>query len=336
MRPPISPSPGQSTIKWITLGIGLGLLPLLLEQYPLILLSSALALSIGCLGVNLLMGYTGLLSLGHAGYFGIGAYAGALLVTFGNVRSLEIYLIAGVLAGTAVAAFFGLLCVRTTRIFFSILTLALAQIVHSLFISGAAFKPFGDTGKGFFLIGSGGLYIPRLTIGGRELAPEAFTVALYYVVLLAFLTCTFLMWRLVNSPFGLSLCAIRDNAARAEFIGIRVRAHRWRAFVFSAAFTAVAGGLSGQLDRQVTPQQLDWQLSAELVLACVLGGTRHFSGPIIGACALIALKEVALRVTDYHLLILGLMLVLVVFVLPGGSVDAARRLRRRLSVGSKT
>ena len=180
------------------------------------------------------------------------------------------------------------------------------------------------------------MYIPRLTIVGRELAPETFTTAMYYVVLLAFLICTFVMWRLVNSPFGLSLCAIRDNGVRAEFIGIRVRDHRWRAFVFSCAFTAVAGGLSGQLDRQVTPQQLDWQLSAELVLACVLGGTRHFSGPIVGAGALIALKEIALRVTDYHLLILGVMLVLVVFILPGGVVEAARRLHRRLTVGSKT
>ena len=214
--------------------------------------------------------------------------------------------------------------------------MALGQVVHSLFISGAAFKPFGDIGKGFFLIGNGGLYIPRLTIVGRELAPETFTTAMYYVVLLAFLICTFVMWRLVNSPFGLSLCAIRDNGVRAEFIGIRVRDHRWRAFVFSCAFTAVAGGLSGQLDRQVTPQQLDWQLSAELVLACVLGGTRHFSGPIVGAGALIALKEIALRVTDYHLLILGVMLVLVVFILPGGVVEAARRLHRRLTVGSKT
>ena len=331
MGPAISRSVGRRTIRWITLTTTLGLLPLLLDPYHLILLSSALALSIGCLGVNLLMGYTGLLSLGHAAYFGLGAYAGALLFTFGNVHSLEIYLVAGVVASTGVAALFGFLCVRATRIFFSILTLALGQVVHSLFISGAAFKPFGDIGKGFFLIGNGGLYIPRLTIVGRELAPEAFTTAIYYVVLLAFLTCTFLMWRLVNSPFGLSLCAIRDNAARAAFIGIRVRAHRWRAFVFSAAFTAVAGGLSGQLDRQVTPQQLDWQLSAELVLACVLGGTRQFSGPILGAGALIALKEVALRVTDYHLLILGVMLVLIVFVVPGGAVDAARRLRRRLA-----
>lgn len=336
MQPAISSSASQRTVGWIALATSLALLPLALDPYPVILLSSALALSIGCLGVNLLMGYTGLLSLGHAGYFGLGAYAGALLVTFGDVHSLEVYLVAGVLASTAVAALFGSLCVRTTRIFFSILTLALAQIVHSLFISGAAFKPFGDMGKGFFLIGNGGLYIPRLTIGGRELAPEAFTTAMYYVVLLAFLTSTFLMWRLVNSPFGLSLRAIRDNAVRAEFIGIRVRNHRWRTLVFSAAFTAVAGGLSGQLDRQVTPQQLDWQLSAELVLACVLGGTRHFSGPIIGAWALIALKEVALHVTDYHLLILGLMLVLIVLVLPAGAVDAALRLRRRFSIRSKT
>ena len=248
------------------------LLPVLLPLYYLIVLERALALSIACLAVNLLLGYTGLLSLGHAAYFGIGAYAGGFLFTFRNVTSFEAYLLAGVLASAALAALVGTLCVRATRIFFTILTLACAQMVHALFVGGAAFRPFGEHGKGFFLIGEGGLYLPRFTIAGRELPPGQFEVAFYYVTLGAFLATALLLSRIVRSPYGMALRAIRDNETRAEFVGVRVRCCRWRAFVISGVFAGLAGALAGQVDRQVTPHQLDWLLSAELVVATVLGG----------------------------------------------------------------
>jgi branched-chain amino acid transport system permease protein len=301
-------------------------LPMVLDPYPVIVLSSALVLAIACLGVNLLLGYTGLLSLGHAAYFGVGAYAGAFLFTFGDMTSLEAHLASGVLAAAALAAIIGVLCVRATRIFFTILTLAFAQVVHSLFVSGAVFRPFGDHGKGFFLIGHGGLYIPRFTLFGTDLDPEPFNTALYYVILAVFLASVAVMLRLVHSPFGLALRAIRDNAERAALVGIPVRHYRWGAFVLSAVFTGLAGGLAGQLDRQVTPQQLDWPFSAYLVVATMLGGKGHFWGPVLGAFAVVALREIALRFTDYHNLLLGTMLVVVVLAAPGGLAGAAASL----------
>ena len=116
---------------WIALVIVLlALLPLVLPRYHLLVFGRALALCIACLGVNVLLGYTGLLSLGHAAYFGIGAYAGGFLFTFGHVTSIEAYLVAGLLASTALAALVGILCVRTTRIYFTMLTLAFAQAVR--------------------------------------------------------------------------------------------------------------------------------------------------------------------------------------------------------------
>lgn len=313
---------------WTRLGIGLGaaallLLPAVVPPYYLIVVQSALALSIAGLGVNLLLGYTGLLSLGHAVYFGVGAYAGGFLYTFADVTSFEVYLVAGALAATALAAAVGALCVRATGIFFAILTLAFAQTVHALFVSGAAFRPFGQYGKGFFLIGEGGLYLPRFTIGGGEIPPGQFERTFYYVVLAAFLLSALTLSRVVRSPFGMALRAIRDNETRAVFVGIPVRRYRWGAFVISGLFAGLAGGLAGQVDRQVTPHQLDWSLSAELVVAIIVGGSRCFWGPVVGAFALVALKEIALRFAIYHGLVLGLTLVLVVRLLPGGVTGSA-------------
>ncbi len=301
------------------------LMPLLLPPYYLIVLCHALVLSIACLGVNLLLGTTGLLSLGHAAYFGVGAYAGGVLFTFFDVRDLEVYLLSGVLASTALSAVFGAVCVRGTSIHFTILTLALAQVVHSLFISGIAFRPAGGLGKGLFLLGGGGLYIPRFAIVGTDLAPDRFIPALYYVILVAFFGSLFLLWRIGRSPFGMALRAIRDNETRAAFVGIRVRRYRWYAFMLSGVFTGLAGGLFGQLDRQVTPEQLHWVFSAKLVLATVLGGTGRFLGPVAGAFAFVALQELSLRVTLYHGLVLGAILIVVVLAFPRGIAGGVGR-----------
>lgn len=315
--------------------IALTLMPTVVSPYYVIVLSQALVFAIACLGLNLLLGNTGLLSLGHAAYFGVGAYTGGFLFTFFDVSSLEVYLLSGVLAATALAALFGFLCVQGTRIHFTILTLAFAQLVHSLFIAGIIFRLAGGVGRGLFLLGYGGLYIPRMTLLGINFPPELFTTALYYVIVAAFLASVGLMWLIVHSPFGKALQAIRENDNRAECIGIPVRTYRWRAFIISGVFTGLGGGLSGTLARQVTPEQLHWLFSAQLVLATMLGGSRHFLGPVVGAVAFTTLQELALRVTLYHGLVLGLLLIAVVFVFPeglaGGATLAVTKLRGLLT-----
>lgn len=299
------------------------LAPVLLPSYSLVVVCYALVLAIACLGVNLLLGTTGLLSLGHAAYFGVGAYTGGFLFTFFDLQSLEGYLLSGVLASAALSAAFGAVCVRATRIHFTILTLALAQVVHSLFVAGVVFRLAGGVGRGLFLLGAGGLIIPRFTIAGILFGPDRFIPALYYVILVALLGAVGLLWRIGRSPFGMALRAIRDNDERAAFVGIRVRRYRWYAFVISGAVTGLAGGLFGQLDRQVTPEQLHWMFSAKLVLATVLGGMRHFPGPVIGALTFTAIQEASSRVTLYHGLVSGLLLILVVLAFPGGVAGSA-------------
>ncbi|MFQ5897782.1 MAG: branched-chain amino acid ABC transporter permease [Candidatus Methylomirabilia bacterium] len=305
-------------------------MPLLLPPYSLIVLCYALVLSIACLGLNLLLGTTGLLSLGHAAYFGVGAYTGGFLYRFSPVNSLEIYLLSGVLSSAVLSAVVGFLCVRATRIHFTILTLVFAQMVHSLFISGIIFRPFGGVGKGLFLLGGGGLYIPRFTIVGTEFVPDLFIPAFYYVILAAFFGSTFLLSRIGLSPFGKALRAIRDNETRAAFIGIPVRQYRWYAFILSGIFAGLAGGLFGQLSRQITPEQLHWLFSAQLVLATVLGGTRQFLGPVLGAFAFVALEDLSSRVIGYRGLLLGSLLIVVVSTFPGGLAGSAMVLLEKI------
>jgi len=308
----------------------LAVVPLAVNPYYVILTGYALVFSIACLGLNLLLGHAGLLSLGHVAYFGLGAYTGAFLFTFGDVTSFELYLVSGVACAALAASVVGFLCVRTARIFFTILTLVFTQTLQALFVGGMAFRPFGEVGTGFFLIGHGGLYLPRFTLAGVELEPARFTFVFHYVTLTAFAGCTILMWRLLHSPFGMALRATRDNETRARFVGVPVARYRWIAFVISAAVMALAGGLFGQLVRQITPQQVGWLFNAELVVATVLGGTRAFAGPIIGAFVMVALTELALRFPLSHHLVLGALLIGVLFVSPGGLAELGVRAWARL------
>lgn len=327
---------GAAAAGWAAAAAGLAALGILLPPYPRLVVASGLVRAIACLGLDLVYGHAGLLSLGHAAYFGTGAYAGAFLVTFFEVSAFETYLVAGVVAATVLAALGGLVCVRATRLHFAILTLAYGQVVHALFEGGAAFRPFGDTGKGYFLVGHGGLYIPRLRMAGVTLAPEPFLGAIYGVVAAAFLLTLAVVRRVRRSPFGLALRAIRESDTRAASVGLAVRRYRWAAFVVSGTVVGLAGALAGQLDRQVTPEQLHWLLSARLVLAVAVGGRGHPWGPVAGAALLTALEEAAHRFPVAHRLVLGALLIGAVWLFPGGVAATAERWWARLRAGRLT
>jgi len=304
------------------------LMPFMLAVYPLIILSHMLVFSIACLGLNVLFGTAGCFSLGHATFFGVAAYTGAFLYRFYSVESLELYLASGVLSSTIFAAVIGFLCARMTKIFFALLTLALSMVAHSLVIDGAVFMLFGGLGWALYLLGEGSMYIPRFTILGTQFNPHEFNSAFYNVIVAAFIVTILVLWRLSRSPFGQALRAIRDNETRAAFIGIPVWQYRWYAFILSGFFLGLAGGLYGQLARQITPEQLHWIFSAQLVLATVLGGTRHFLGPVLGAFAFVGLDEVASRWTVGRNSAFGILLIIVVFVFPLGIAGAVGTLTK--------
>lgn len=323
-------------LAWALAALSLLVLPAVAPPYPLLEVCYALALGLAALGFNLLYGTAGLLSLGHAAYFGLGAYPGALLVQVADLRSFEAYLALGVLTATAAAALAGTACVRATRMHFTILTLAFGQLVHAAFVSGAAFRPLGDFGKGLLFIGYGGLYIPRLALLGTVPPPERFVATFYYVVLLASGLALGLLWRVSRSPFGMALRALRDNDLRAACVGVPVRSYRWRAFVLSGAVTGLAGALHGQLDRQVTPEQLHWLFSARLVVVTVLGGSRWLLGPVVGAGLFVLLSHVARRFALSHGLVLGALLIGLVLACPGGVSEALARVAGRSSARGST
>jgi branched-chain amino acid transport system permease protein len=310
--------------------IALLMLPHIVTPYQTILMSYGLIMAIAALGFNLLLGYSGLLSFGHSAYFGLGAYAVAFMVKYLHVASMELFLIGGLIATLLVTAVFGVICVRYTRIFFAILTLALSQVVWSL-----AFKFFWVTG------GTDGLRIPTPTIlNGLVSVPKnkiAFLASTYYYyVLVVFLIFVALMWVIVHSPFGQTLQAIRDNETRAAFLGVHVRQARWIAFMISGGFTGVAGILWAPLNGLTTPDILYWPFSGEIVFLTVLGGFGTFSGPIIGAVVFNYLKTYAVGVTVYWQLLLGAVLIVLVLALPTGIMGTLIRLAWKIkAVGQK-
>jgi branched-chain amino acid transport system permease protein len=316
------PSLSQALMMAAPVVAGLALLPRVIDLYQTELLIYGFTFAIAALGFNLLLGYTGLLSFGHSAYFGMGAYAVAFVVRDLHVQSMELCILAGLVSTLVIAAIFGYVCVRHTRIFFGILTLALSQVVWSL-----AFKFFWVTG------GTDGIRVPRggITLLGGLVdfkgsgSYQKFVYSYYYYVLVLFVVAAAVMWVIVHSPFGKALQAIRDNEVRAGFVGIRVRRYRWIAFVISGLFTGLAGALWVPLNGLTTPDILYWPFSGEIVFMTVLGGFRTFTGPIVGAVAFNYLKVYAVASSQYWQLVLGVVLVALVMVLPAGIVGTLER-----------
>lgn len=316
----------HSTLRILAWVIPVALLllaaPFVIDPFQTLTLTYGLIAAIGALGFNLLLGYTGLLSFGHSAFFGAGAYTVAFLVKYLKIASMELFLAGSVLVSAIVSVLFGYVCVRYTRIFFGILTLALSQVLWSL-----AFKFFWVTG------GTDGLRVPTPTLLGAAAIDDKMEFLVhryYYYVLAVFAICVLLMWMIVHSPFGKALQAIRDNETRAEFIGIRIRRYRLIAFVISGIFTGVAGALWAPLNGLASPDILVWTFSGEIVFMTVLGGFRTFVGPIVGAIAFTYLKTYAVGFTVYWQLLLGTVLVLLILALPTGIMGAVDRLASKM------
>jgi len=295
----------------------LALLPDYIGLYQTQLLTYGLIAAIAALGFNILLGYTGLLSFGHSAFFGIGAYAVAFLLRDAGIHSMELYLLIGLPIAAIASALFGYVCVRHTRIFFGILTLALSQVLYSL-----AFKFFWVTG------GTDGLRVARPTLLAGMLtftgagAYQRFVHSYYYYVLAVFAISVAIIWLIVHSPFGKALQAIRDNETRARFLGLRIRRFRGLPFLISGPFTGLAGVLWVPLNGLTTPEILYWPFSGEIVFSALLGGFRNFTGPIVGGIVFTYLKTYAIATTEYWQLLLGVVLVLLVLILPTGIVGA--------------
>ena len=303
--------------------------PYLLPIHDLLLFEYGLAFAIVGLGFNLLLGYTGLLSFGHGAYFAAGAYAVAMMGKYlPQAYAMEILIPAALLFSLLVSIIFGFLCVRHTKIFFSILALSLSMLLFALL-----FKLYHLTG------GSDGLRVPIPTMFGmafKGIRRPLFLAGTYYYFLLAMFTLSFLIMRgIVGSPFGKALQAIRDNEIRAELIGIRVRRYRLYAFCISGMYAGLGGALWSFVNGHVTADLSHWVFSGEIVYMTLLGGFGIVEGPIVGAMIFTYLKLYAMGNTEYWMFVIGATLILLVLLLPNGVAGAVAALWTKMRKGKK-
>jgi len=294
------------------------LLPWVAGRYPVYLTMQILILAVFALGFNLLFGYTGLLSFGQAGFFAVGAYGCAKILL--AVPNLFLGIAGGVALAGIAAFLLGILSVRHTRIYFSMLTLAFGMMIYSI-----AWKWRDFTGGDDGLVG-----IPRaaLEIPGLVSINVSAMDRYYYVVLALSLAAIYVMYRLVRSPLGLTLQAVRDSETRAEFAGVPVRRYRLVAFTIAGLYAGLAGALLPPLENTVTPPIAHWSTSAEPVLATLMGGIHTFSGPIVGAFLFLVIKDVIFRFTEYWLIWFGIIVVALVMFFPEGIMSIFGRHRR--------
>ena len=280
----------------------LSVLPVVISSYYTRLVAVGILYGIAATGFNILFGYTGLLSFGHAMFWGLGGYIVAIgLIKLGLGFPLSILLSLIILVLTALGT--GYISLRHTEIYFAMLTLALSQLAYAIMLKWRSL-----TG------GDEGLYgIPR---------PLGTITHYYYLVLLVSSVTLLAVWLVLRSPIGLAFQTIRDNPSRAETIGYNVRRLRLLSFLISGIVTGIAGIMYVPLEGAITPEALYWTFSAEIVFMALLGGTRAFLGPFIGGIVYVFIRDYAMDITEYWLFVMGVILALLVYLLPDGIVGA--------------
>lgn len=301
---------------------GLLVLPLVGPTHYALLMLSFFAHSIVLLGLNLLFGYTGLLSFGHGLFLALGAYSAAYLTSKLGIRHMEVILIVAALVSVLVAVPVGLLCVRYVKIYFGMLTLAFGMLFWSFLV-----KFYNLTGA------DQGMRVLTPSLLGQAPAPGeqlGFLVGpYYYYCFVLLLLMGFVMWRIVHSPFGLCLRTVRENPVKAEYLGIAVTRYRWYSFLVSAVYAGVGGALLAPVSGLADPTLTYWTQSGLLVFMLLLGGFRNFFGPLLGAFAFIFLQDRVMAHTEYWRLVFGAILALVVIVAPGGLMGLLQSWWRR-------
>ena len=278
--------------------------------------SRVVVLGLAAMSLNFLLGYTGVLSFGHAAYFGLGAYGAAMTIRY-LVPSTGLSLVVGILTGTIAAAIIGPLIIRLRGVYFAMVTIAFGQVFYFI-----AFRWNSVTGGDDGL--TGWTRLP-LHLGFVTIDILHKPVAFYYLILAVFAVAVGVMAWLLRSPFGRTLIAIRENERRARFLGISVDQHIWFSWVISCGFVSLAGALYALLNNFVDPRALYWTQSGDFVIMVVLGGMRSFWGPLLGAAIFVVLQDYLSSETENWMSFIGLFFVLVVLFFPRGILGIIRR-----------
>ena len=276
-------------------------LPWIAPYFYIFIVTEILILGLFAASFNLIFGYAGMLSFGHAAFFGVGAYATALLLQGAQWPLLACLLVA-VAAGAVLALVIGFFSVRLNEVYFSMLTLAFGMMVYAVVHQWRSVTN-GSDGIAGFRVTSLGL--------GFDLALGSPSVY-YHVVLVIVAIATAILYLICRSSFGLILRAIRQNPERVAFCGLNVKSYRLVAFTISGAFAGLAGGLMAPFLRIAGPELVHWSMSAEPILMSILGGTGYFLGPFFGASMFVLLETWITSMTQAWMLVLGVILALMV------------------------
>ena len=278
--------------------------------------SRILVIGLAAMALNFLVGFTGVVSFGHAAYFGLGVYGAGMILRY-VAPSTPLAVIAGIVLGGVVGSAVGALICRRRGIYFALVTIAFEEVFYYI-----AYKWDSVTG-GFD--GLRGFQRQPIDLGAFTLNIQKGDLAFYYFVLVVFAIVVGVMGFILRSPFGRTLLAIRENERRARFLGIPVDRHIWLAFTISSFCIAAAGALYALLNNFADPSSLYTDLSGELVIMCVLGGMRSFWGPLLGAAVFEVLQDYISGITINWLFFIGLIFVLVVMFFPRGLLGVLRR-----------
>ena len=297
------------------------------EPFLITLATRAVILALAAVGLNIALGWGGLVSLGHAAFFGIGGYAMGILASHAQgyspltewpfviegTKSMPIIWLVAILASALAALGIGLLSLRTSGVYFIMITLAFGQMLYYFAISWSAYG--GEDGLS--------IYVRNGFPGLNTLVPVQF----YGLCLAVLVLVLALNAALIRSPFGLALNAARQSPERVRTVGLDPRRLQLAAFVLSGAITGLAGALFADLNRFVSPSMLSWQMSGEIMVLVILGGAARLFGPVAGAILFVVLEHVLDGISDYWHVFLGALLLLIVLFARGGIVGliAGRR-----------
>ncbi len=278
--------------------------------------SQILVMALAATALNFLLGYTGMLSFGHAAYFGLGAYGLGMTIKYLAGGTLSGMLV-GVVVGTLAAALIGMLIVHLRGIYFAMVTIAFGQVFYFI-----AFRWDNVTGGDN---GLAGFHRLPVSLGFATLDIVKNQITFYYFVLAFFAISVAVMAWLLRSPFGRTLLAIRENERRARFLGIPVDRHIWLSWLISCFFVSLAGALYGLLNNFADPHALRWDQSGVFIIMAVLGGMRSFWGPLVGAAIYVVLQDYLSSLTQNWMSFIGLFFILIVLFFPRGMLGIIRR-----------
>ena len=275
-----------------------------------------LVLALAAMSVNFLLGFTGVLSFGHAAYFGLGAYGAGFALKF-LAPSTPLALLCGMLLGGLIGALLGSVIARKRGVYFAMVTIAIGQVFYYIAFQWSSLTGGDDGLRGFSR--------QPLDFGLFTLDILSNADAFYYFVLVCFALIVAIMGFILRSPFGRTLIAIRENERRARFLGIPVDRHIWIAFSLSCFFMGFAGALYALLNNFADPRGLHYSQSGDFVMMAVMGGMRNFWGPLLGAAVFVVLQDYLSSVTVNWMSGVGVLFVLIVLFFPRGLLGFVKR-----------